>query len=250
MESKRQSSAQNEAPSREQSQDTPPSLIANHKSSTTNTEDWFSEQTAHVDSSILLSAQVEQLYYQASTTIYFTMASIVVFVLSFWSVASHWMLLAWSATLSAVYLLRHAMILKFLRSNISGAEAVAWGNRFVVFITFTGILWGSASVLFFPSSSPLHQGFLVIILGGLCNGALVVYCTLKRVYVTFVLLGGLPLVGMFLYQQTPLHTTMGMMVAVYLAVLIVTGSQINSSSGVRSCILTLNKRNPTPRLFK
>jgi len=241
MELERESFAQNDAYSRQESQNTPAPPSANHESSTTMSEDKVSEGAPHVDPLAVFSAQVQQLYYQASTTIYFTMGSIIVFVLAFWSVASHGMLLAWAAILSAVYLLRHAMIIKFLRTDKSSTEALAWGNRFAGFVVITGILWGSASVLFFPSFSPLHQGFLVIILGGLCNGALVVYCTLKRVYIPFVLLGGLPLAGMFLYQQTPLHVMMAMMVLAYIIVLIVTGHQINGTLRQYLTIRFINK---------
>jgi len=191
--------------------------------------DAFREDASHVDASTLRSAQVEQLYYQASSGIYGAFIAASLLVLCFWNLGSHTLLLVWFACIVPIYAARQLMIFKFSRSGITGPEALDWERPFAVLTATAGLLWGVAGVLFFPSSSPVHQALLMIILAGLCSGVLIVYCTLKSVYVPFLLLGGLPVIGRLLYEQTPTLSAAGFIVAVYLSVLIVTGGRMNAA---------------------
>ncbi len=184
---------------------------------------------AYVDDSVLRSAQIEQLYSHASSGIYGAFIADILIVLCFWNLASHTLLLVWFACIAPIYVFRQVLIIKFARSKIAGSEALDWERPFAFLTAAAGLFWGVAGVLFFPGTSAVHQALLMIILAGLCSGVLAVYSTLKSVYLPFLLLEGLPVISRLLYEQTPTLVTAGIIVAAYLAVLIVTGGRMNAA---------------------
>ncbi len=195
------------------------------------TENLMEEQNAYVEPSAFRAAQIEQLYRQAYAGIYGSFIVACMLVLTFWTVESHTLLVAWLVCISLIYVSRQWIIARFQKLKISGPEALKWERPFVVLTSISGLLWGVASVLFFPSSSPIHQALLLIFLTGLCNGVLIIYCALKSAYLPFLLLGGLPLIGRLIYEQTSTLLTVGFLVAVYLVVLIMTGNRMNQAYG-------------------
>jgi PAS domain S-box-containing protein len=206
-------------------------LIAESEPSTVRTGNLFEEQNAYVEPAAFRAAQIEQLYHQAYAGIYGSLIVACMLVMTFWTVESHTLLVAWLLCISLVYVWRQFITAKFLKLKVSGPDALKWERPFVVLTSISGLLWGVASVLFFPSSSPIHQALLLIFLTGLSNGVLIIYCALKTVYLPFLLLGGLPLIGRLIYEQTSSLLAVGFLVAFYLVVLIMMGNRMNQTYG-------------------
>lgn len=191
---------------------------------------WNGDTSESISPSKLHAAQVEQLYYQASMGLYGSLVSSVLMVIVFWNRSPYSHVIAWWVAMMALYAIRHATVLKFRRSSTAIQEPAKWEMRFAVYSGISGILWAAGVVLFFPFSSPIHQAFVVIIIGGLCSGTVVVYSPLRSAYLPFILLGGLPFIALFLYQGTFIHMLVAAIMTVYLIVLIVTGNRIHTTT--------------------
>jgi len=77
---------------------------------------------------------------------------------------SHWL----GATLF-IYLLRIGLSFFYLRSSIASRtrHLAIWKNSFLSGSLLAGCAWGTGCVLLMPTS-PLHQAFIVVVVGGVC----------------------------------------------------------------------------------
>jgi diguanylate cyclase (GGDEF)-like protein/PAS domain S-box-containing protein len=91
----------------------------------------------------------------------------------------------------------------------------------------SGIVWGSASFLLFPSNNPEHQIFLVFILAGLSAGALVSYAADIISSIIFILLVISPLIIRMFLAGDSLSVTMSTGVMLYLGFMIMNLRHIN-----------------------
>lgn len=57
---------------------------------------------------------------------------------------------------------------RFPKDTISEAETIRWEKGFVISVAVSGLLWGSAGILFYLPGSPEHGLFLALIIVGMC----------------------------------------------------------------------------------
>lgn len=183
-----------------------------------------------VDPGKLRVAQVQQLYKQASPALYGAFITAAILVLVLWNVVEPVRLALWFGFTAGLYIARHKLVGAFLRRAPQGNEVLSWDKWFALTTAVSGILWGLVPLILFPENSPLHQAALVILIGGTCSGTVVVYCPRKSVYLPFTLLAGLPMAFAFFGQGDAVHSLMGVIVLVYVAVLIVTGNRMHAAN--------------------
>ena len=102
---------------------------------------------------------------------------------------SHWL----GATLF-IYLLRIGLSFFYLRSSIASRtrHLAIWKNSFLSGSLLAGCAWGTGCVLLMPTS-PLHQAFVVVVVGGVCAVAAMTHSALRFAGMLFVLPAILPL---------------------------------------------------------
>lgn len=183
-----------------------------------------------VDPGELRSAQVQQLYRQASAALYGAFIASAVLVAVLWDVVGHWRLVAWFVCSSSMYLGRRMLVREFLKRSPQGDETLSWDKWFAVTTGVTAMLWGAAAVVLFPVDAPLHQAALVILIGGTGSGTVAVYSPRRSAFVPFALLTGLPLAFMFFMQGGSVHLMTGFVVLVYMAVMLVTGNRMHAAN--------------------
>ncbi len=68
------------------------------------------------------------------------------------------------------------------------------------FAAISGLVWGAAAVLFFPTDAVLHQVFLKFVIGGLVAGSAVSYASWPPAFYAFAVPSILPLAVQFIWR--------------------------------------------------
>jgi two-component system, cell cycle sensor histidine kinase and response regulator CckA len=124
-------------------------------------------------------------------------------------------LLAWLAALTLLNLLRASLHRGFRRANPSDAELEAWGRRFVLGSTASGVLWGAAAILFFSPTSLLSQTLLTFAIGGMIGAAAGTLACHLPAFFGFFAFSLAPLALRNLAEGDRLHLGMGAILLVY-----------------------------------
>ncbi|MFC1835548.1 hypothetical protein ACFL2Q_12555 [Thermodesulfobacteriota bacterium] len=169
---------------------------------------------------------VRQLYSQSEAGTIGAQISAVILVVALWRVFPPWLLLGWLGLYVAIQIPRTGLIVSFPRSSPTDSRIGRWGTAFTLFTILSGLMWGLAGVFLFAEDSALHQLLLSIFLAGISASAAVVYSPLTECYVPTVLAILVPLAGRCFYEGDPIHNIMGMVMLLFGAVLIVTGSRV------------------------
>ncbi len=82
-------------------------------------------------------------------------------------------------------------------------------------IWLSAVLWGTASFLLFPNTSPLHQTVFAITLTGVSAGAIASLCSNRLAIVGFLTFTLLPLSAKFLMVQEQNEVVLGILVILY-----------------------------------
>jgi diguanylate cyclase (GGDEF)-like protein len=107
----------------------------------------------------------------------------------------HGIALPWLATHIIFNILRYLLALKYQSSNKATDSQLY--NLYIYYLTSTillSLLWGAASLLFYPIDSIIHGLYFVLIIVALLTGGLVVLPNLAKAYPIFLTLVSAPLV--------------------------------------------------------
>ncbi|HKP58324.1 MAG TPA: ATP-binding protein [Polyangiales bacterium] len=114
--------------------------------------------------------QVRTLYRQSAPVLLANVVNAAIVSFALWSKASHAVLLAWFATMTAMVVVRIEMRRRYWSRDLSAAEQELWGLRFTVGSVCAGLLWGFAGGVLMPDSLP-HQVLIMFVIGGMAAGA-------------------------------------------------------------------------------
>ena len=93
-----------------------------------------------------------------------------------------------------------------------------WTTFFVAGSFLSGLLWGSAGVLFFEAEDPLLVAFVLIILAGMTAGSVASLSSYGPAYVAFAVPAMLPVGVRLLFETGGTHTVLGIGALVFLMV--------------------------------
>jgi len=135
-------------------------------------------------------------------------------------IESAWVL-GWFSMVVFVALARTILALSFQRANVGDNHVEDfWLLRFRLGVLFSGIAWGSASLVLFPLHQIQYQVFLIALLCGLSAGGLVSYSVdliSGAMYVASVLL---PLVIRLLLMGDSFSVAMGVALILYICFMV------------------------------
>ena len=150
------------------------------------------------------------------------------FVWMFWGQASHKLLLLWLACfygLHAVEVVNWALHRNKLNTM---QECRAWHLHFTFFALATGLLWGAAAVLFFPTVIE-YQGLMICIMLGLVAGAVTMNPIHPPSLYTYILGIMVPLIFRVMTLEDAVHEILSIMLVVFLIVILVAGRGLNKT---------------------
>jgi diguanylate cyclase (GGDEF)-like protein/PAS domain S-box-containing protein len=164
--------------------------------------------------------QVRQLYRLSRPGYFGTLVNSSILVFALWGIVSITLLGAW---LTAMFLLTGARYLLYRAhegANPPDADAHRWAMRFVAGVAATGLLWGIAGSVLYPSSSLPHQFLVIFLIGGMMLAAMVVLAPVRMAFLAYVLPAFLLLIATVFAQGTMLHILMGALIVVLLGVVL------------------------------
>jgi two-component system, cell cycle sensor histidine kinase and response regulator CckA len=186
-----------------------------------------SDFKARVPEVAVRSAQIRQLYSQVRIGMFAAVAGALALVALLWQVVPRERILVWLVVFLAVQIPRHVLLRQFHQMEPHGAEAMPWGNWFLLGSGVTSLLFGMSAVFIFPSDSFVHQCALSVFLGGFAASTAVAQAPLTECYVSSILLTLSPLLGRFLYQGGDSGPVLAAVGLAFAAALLGTGTSLH-----------------------
>lgn len=166
-------------------------------------------------------AEQTRLLYQAlplSLLTVLTISLIVAYVLL--SVIDAASIVLWLFIITVISSLRIWLYLAFRRTAPEDAAIRPWAQLFFLGTLFSGISWGLAVWLLFPSGDVIHQVFLALALAGMTAGAVTSLSAQIPGAMAFLLLTIFPLILRFFVEGTDINQAMGLMTIIYLIMVV------------------------------
>jgi two-component system cell cycle sensor histidine kinase/response regulator CckA len=177
----------------------------------------------------LSAEQVWQLYTQAPLAVVATLVNSLVLTLVLWRVIPHSTLIIWLSATVATTLLRYSLLYKYYHASATPGEAGRWSGWFIINITISGLLWGSAGIFLFPAGSMEYQVFVAFVLGGMVAGAAGTISVIMTAFLAYSLPALLPIIIRFFLIGTEIHLAMGGMAVLFWLLMFFTARQVNNT---------------------
>lgn len=146
----------------------------------------------------------------------------------------------WILGIVGINFLWSGLVFAYRRESKPLVHPGKWMAWFVAGNSAAGLIWGMAGIALYPSSSPSHEMFLALVLGGMAAGSTALHAAYFPAFLAYSLPATLPLTYQFFAQGDPPHHAVGIMSFIFLAVITVTAYR--NFSMVKDT-LTLEKEN-------
>ncbi len=132
--------------------------------------------------------------------------------------------------LSAVLLVNIIRFIGQRRMHITGITPDNVNHHLTIFLvalTISGTIWGSAGVYLLPDSSIAHQVFIALMLGGMVAGTVGLFSSIMAAFYCFTIPVSLPICIVFFLYGDNVHIPMGVMIILFWVVMFVTAKKLN-----------------------
>ena len=170
---------------------------------------------------LLRREQVRLVYDQMLPSQLVAVLNAVVFVAVQSLVIEASVLVAWLAAVCVLALIRIAGAISFRGEAPQAGQIGRWRLYAIAGAAASGIVWGSAAWLLFPSMNVAHQVFVAFILGGMVAGSVTTLAPVFPAFLAYAVLTLVPAIVRFPLQQDYVHYAMGWLIAVFLMAVIV-----------------------------
>jgi len=161
------------------------------------------------------SEEIRALFEQGAPVLFANVVVALVVVGTLWTEAPRPQLLGWLLAIVALSAARSLLQRAYRREQPASPDIEAWGRRFVLASTVSGLLWGAGGWLFFGSASALAQTLLTFAIGGMIAAAAgTLACHLPAFYGYFCC-ALLPLTLRAFLVGDRAHVGAGILLAVY-----------------------------------
>jgi diguanylate cyclase (GGDEF)-like protein/PAS domain S-box-containing protein len=167
----------------------------------------------------LATARVAALFSVARPAYYATLINASLLVLVLWETLPAALLIAWSAALLAVTVVRFGLHQAYAR-NARRQSPQRWESQFALGAVAAGALWTYPSAVFLAASDPLLQMAVIFVVGGTIIGATGVYAPSPLAFYGFCVLPFLAIVLQLALQPGRTYLMLAAMVAVFGAVMV------------------------------
>ncbi len=198
----------------------------------------------HIDESSL-SVRSEQLRARLKLYPYLLTGQMLVepfFVWVLWNTHSHLDLLLWLGGANLMHLLQLAIWLNHRNDTKTIQQCRGWSRHFFIFSLVTGMMWGFATLFFFPLDL-LTQVLLVSLLLGVAAASTTMDATHPPSFYVYIPSLMLPLIFRVMVEQDETHIALGVMLLLFLVVMLGSGVFLS-----RFILLSLQQRFENQRL--
>ncbi len=145
-----------------------------------------------------------------------------------WPLFPVWVLALWLGSVCIVILARSLLRHRYQRAPRDAESARRWARFFVLGAFTTGCLWGLAGSVILVTPDPVYHLFILLVLGGVMAGGIVGNAAYLPAMLAFMLPSILPTIAALVTRPAVAQIQMGLMLAVFGAVLAIVGRSINN----------------------
>lgn len=173
--------------------------------------------------SAVYTEQVRSLFKQIpiALSVNFVNAALVAIVLT--PLATRPLLLPWFISVMLVTVGRGILWLLYRRTLVQPENARRWARLATWGSLLAGLSWGIGGIILFPVIPAPGQLFLIIVMGGMCAGAMAISASHLPSLLAFVLPTGLPMALRFCAQGSTTDSALAAMTVVFVAALSLAG---------------------------
>jgi PAS domain S-box-containing protein len=131
-------------------------------------------------------------------------------------------LVGWLVSLVIVNALWGILLVTYRRCMPAPADSDRWLRWFVGGNAASGVIWGAAGFLLYPTTSIPHEIFLAFVVGGMIAGSTAVHAARQEAFFAYSLPTVIPLLIRFVQQGDDLHFAMGSMGLLFFATMVMT----------------------------
>jgi len=190
-----------------------------------------------------VAAELAQLLYrQMPAVVAANLINSALVVFALWYGAERAVLFAWAAAVLVLALARSYLWLRYRhRAPDSGEfEAARWTGYFTVGSLISGLVWGSAVLLFATPDNATSLILFSFVIGGMAAGAVTTLSSHPPAFYAYILTSVLPLVAALLALGDRTGVAMGGMVTAYVVALLLIGRNFH---GVLVNAIEINAQN-------
>ena len=173
--------------------------------------------------SAVYAEQVRSLFRQIpiALSVNFVNAALVAIVLT--PLATRPLPLPWFVSVMLVTIGRGILWLRYRHAPVQPENARRWSRLATWGSLLAGLSWGIGGIILFPVLPALGQLFLIIVMGGMCAGAMAISASHLPSLLAFVLATGLPMALRFFAQGSTTDSVLAAMIVVFVAALSLAG---------------------------
>jgi PAS domain S-box-containing protein len=173
--------------------------------------------------------QIQKLSGHTILGISATLINSLILSLILWNVAPRMHVVIWFIVLVLISLVRLFLQKSYSKVTPTLENAKKWENMFILTLAFSGIVWGSAAIFLFPSSSIGHQVFIAFVLGGMVAGSVGVFSIVVKAFFAYSIPALLPMVIVFFNLKDEIHIAMGFMIILFWLIMLLTARSLNKT---------------------
>jgi signal transduction histidine kinase/CheY-like chemotaxis protein len=131
--------------------------------------------------------------------------------------------LPWFVSVMLVTIGRGILWLRYRHSRVQPENTRRWSQLATCGSLFSGLCWGIGGAMLFPVLPAFGQLFLIIVMGGMCAGAMAISASHLPSLIAFLLATGLPMALRFFAQGSTTDSVLAAMIVVFVAALSLAG---------------------------
>ncbi|MDI9818910.1 MULTISPECIES: bifunctional diguanylate cyclase/phosphodiesterase [unclassified Legionella] len=167
----------------------------------------------------ILADKVHLLYEQNPYGILAQCFSAFFLVIALWRVVSVELLLGWFIYLFLISCCWFAVAIAY-KTNKIALQTKTWLILFAIFTFLSGCGWGFASSILMPTTSLVHQSFVIILIFGMTAGSISYFSPVIAVYALFLFPAFIPFT-IWLFSQGGIYILLGFCGLVYMPIIFI-----------------------------
>ena len=167
--------------------------------------------------------QVRSLFGQMPIALAVNVANAALVAIVLAPLATRPFLLPWFVSVMLVTIGRGILWLRYRHAPVQPENARRWLRLATCGSLLSGLCWGIGGIILFPVLPALGQLFLIIVMGGMCAGAMAISASHLPSLLAFLLPTGLPMALRFFAQGSTRDSVLAAMIVVFVAALSLAG---------------------------
>lgn len=181
------------------------------------------------------------IYASIPLTITAILANSVILGFIQWHLVNHNTVLIWLSLTNGLSMLRLGIYRRFKKLDISRSTGLEWQLFILLSSGLSGLLWGLSAIFLFPPDDLAHQLFTVLVIAGMCAGAVTTLSASIRASIAFVVFATVPLFVQLVRLQTDIGHAMALMTLLFTVMMLITAKRLNRT--IRESLFIRHEKN-------